>query len=121
MTPVIVAKDNRVMLVTGSPGGRTIINTVFCILLNALEYQMPLREAVDAPRFHHAWMPDKLIIEKEIAAKQASLVKRLRDMGHTIDETAARQGDAHSLEVDLKSGRRHGVADRRRDGWAAGY
>lgn len=120
MTPVIVAKDGRVRLITGSPGGRTIINTVFCILVNTLEYQMPLRDAIDAPRFHHAWMPDKLVVEKEIFSKHSSLVKRLREMGHTIEETGA-QGDAHSLEVSPKSGQYHGVADRRRDGWAAGY
>jgi gamma-glutamyltranspeptidase/glutathione hydrolase len=120
MTPVIVTKNNRAVLITGSPGGRTIINTIFCVLLNTLEFEMPLRDAVDAPRFHHAWMPDKLTMEKDWHAVP-DLVKGLREMGHAIDDAPSRQGDAHSIQVDPSSGRIHGVADRRRDGWAAGF
>ena len=64
MCPVVVSKDRRVVLITGSPGGRTIINTLFCTLMNILEFEMPLREAVDAPRMHHAWMPDRVQMEE---------------------------------------------------------
>ena len=60
MTPMIVRSDGKLVLVTGSPGGRTIINTVLCVTLNVLEFDMPLRDAVDAPRLHHQWLPDKV-------------------------------------------------------------
>jgi gamma-glutamyltranspeptidase/glutathione hydrolase len=119
MTPVIVVKDHRPVLVTGSPGGRTIINTVFCILVNSLEFQMPLREAVDAPRIHHAWMPDQLAMEPDYFSRHGDLVKELRARGHAISSTGVRQGDAHSIHVE-RGGGFQGVADRRRDGWAAG-
>jgi gamma-glutamyltranspeptidase/glutathione hydrolase len=120
-TPTIVAKDGKVVLVTGSPGGRTIINTILCVVLNVLEFDMPLRDAVDAPRMHHAWFPDVLRVEPDLAEKHADILRKLRDMGHVIDRKPARQGDAHSLRVDPRSGVYEGVADRRRDGAAAGY
>ncbi|HEY7309482.1 MAG TPA: gamma-glutamyltransferase [Gemmataceae bacterium] len=120
-TPTIVAKDGKVVLVTGSPGGRTIINTVLCVVLNVLEFDMPLRDAVDAPRLHHQWFPDALRIEPELTDKHADALRKLRDMGHVIESKPARQGDAHSIRVDPRSGLYQGVADRRRDGSAAGY
>jgi gamma-glutamyltranspeptidase/glutathione hydrolase len=120
MTPVIVTRGGRVVLITGSPGGRTIINTVFCVLVNALEYDMPLREAVDAPRFHHAWMPDRLTLEKGVFTDHPALIAELRRMGHVINPLPTGQGDAHSIGFNAKTGRYQGVADRRRDGWAAG-
>src|SRR5581483_287654 len=57
-TPTVVAKDGRVVLVTGSPGSRTIINTVLNVVVNVIDYGMGARQAVDAPRLHHAWFPD---------------------------------------------------------------
>ncbi len=119
MTPVIVSKDGRVTLVTGSPGGRTIINTVFCILLNVLEFEMPLRDAVDAPRFHHAWMPDMVTMESALLDNHKTKINQLTEMGHHISPTPKRQGDAHSISVNLDTGKRTGAADQRRDGWAA--
>ncbi len=121
MTPTIVTKDGKVVLITGSPGGRTIINTVLCVVLNVLEFDMPLRDAVDAPRLHHAWFPDTVRVEAGLLEKHADALRKLREMGHTIERKAARQGDAHSIRVDPGSGRYQGVADRRRDGSAAGY
>jgi gamma-glutamyltranspeptidase/glutathione hydrolase len=121
MTPTIVTKDGKVLLMTGSPGGRTIINTVLCIVLNVLEFDMPLREAVDAPRMHHAWFPDVLEAEADLHEKQADVLKQLRDMGHRIKSKPVRQGDAHSILVDPRTGEYRGEADRRRDGSAAGY
>ncbi len=121
MTPTIVAKDGKVVLITGSPGGRTIINTVLCVVLNVLEFDMPLREAVDAPRMHHAWFPDILRIEPGLAKQHAEALRKLRDMGHIIDRKPGGLGDAHSILVDPRSGMYQGVADRRRDGSAAGF
>src|SRR5690606_7329762 len=63
MSPTIVMQDGRVRLVTGSPGGRTIPNTVLWVVLNVLEFGRSPREAVDAPRTHHAWFPDVLTLE----------------------------------------------------------
>ena len=64
MTPTIVLRDGKVRLVLGSPGGGTIINTVLQVLLNVIAFNMDVREAVAAPRFHHQWMPDRLILER---------------------------------------------------------
>jgi gamma-glutamyltranspeptidase/glutathione hydrolase len=120
MCPVIVTRNGRPVLLTGSPGGRTIINTVFCILVNALEYDLPLTEAVAAPRFHHQWMPDQLTLEKRVFTDHPALIEHLKQMGHVINPIASAQGDAHSIQWLEGTRRYRGVADRRRDGWAAG-
>lgn len=119
MCPVIVAKDGRPVLITGSPGGRTIINTVFCVLINVLEYGMPLRDALDAPRHHHQWLPDRVQFEAGLLSDHAASVAALRALGHRIHEPPVRQGDAHSIAIDTETGLRRGEADRRRGGWAA--
>lgn len=116
-TPTIVAKDGKVLLVTGSPGSRTIINTVLCILVNVIDYDMDIRSAVDAPRLHHQWFPDA--VRFEAMADHAETMKKLRALGHTIQGT--RQGDAHSIWVDPKTGLYYGAEDRRISGKAAGY
>jgi gamma-glutamyltranspeptidase/glutathione hydrolase len=123
MTPVVVSRDGKVVLVTGSPGGRTIINTVLCVLINVLDFDMPLREELDAPRLHHQWWPDVVRIEPELARDHAEVLTQLRAMGHVIviDPKHRHQGDAHSIRVDLRTGKYEGAADRRLDGWAAGY
>ena len=118
MCPTIVAKDGRVVLVTGSPGGRTIINTVLCVVLNVLEFEMPPRDAVDAPRLHHQWLPDRLIVESTRHAPDPDVIAALRALGHTV-EPRPRQGDAHTIYVTPEGGQ-IGVADRRRSGAAAG-
>jgi gamma-glutamyltranspeptidase/glutathione hydrolase len=117
-TPTIVAKEGKVVLVTGSPGGRTIINTVLCVLVNVLEYDMDLRAAVDAPRLDHEWFPDQVNFEG-VKLHSAALAQ-LRRMGHTII-AKDHQGDAHSIRVDSRTGRYVGAADRRLSGSVAGY
>lgn len=116
MTPVIVLKDGRPVLITGSPGGRTIINTVLCVVLNVLEYGMTVDEAVSAPRLHHQWFPD--VAKFEGLKTYPELVDKLKPLGHTVTE--ARQGDAHSIAIDPDTGLRRGAADKRLDGKAAG-
>ena len=106
---------------TPSPGGRTIINTVSGIVLNVLEFEMSVRDAVDAPRLHHQWLPDVIRVEAILAKEHAKTLEKLREMGHTIERTSATQGDAHSIRVHPRTGRYEGAADRRRSGWAAGY
>jgi gamma-glutamyltranspeptidase / glutathione hydrolase len=119
MSPTIVARDGRVVLVTGSPGGRTIINTVLCVTLNFLQFQMPPREAVDAPRFHEPWFPDELTVERRMLTDHAAVLDELRRMGHHINPAPTAQGDAHSIWVE-KDGTYIGVADQRLSGAATG-
>jgi len=116
-TPIIVAKNGKAFLVTGSPGSRTIINTVLCIVVNVIDFDMGLQEAVDAPRLHHQWFPDEVRFEG--LSEYPALVEGLRKMGHRV--FATRQGDAHSILVDPKTGVYHGAADHRISGKATGY
>jgi gamma-glutamyltranspeptidase / glutathione hydrolase len=109
MTPAIVSKAGKVVLITGSPGGRTIINTVFAVVLNVTEFGMNVREAVDAPRLHHQWLPDTVTIERTGATEE--LVAKLRALGHTVREGST-QGDANSILVDA-DGTAWGAADTR--------
>jgi gamma-glutamyltranspeptidase/glutathione hydrolase len=120
MSPTIVARDGKVVLVTGSPGGRTIINTVLCVTLNFLQFQMPPRDAVDAPRFHEPWFPDEVSVERGLLTNHATVLDELRRMGHHISAPPTTQGDAHSIWVD-KDGTYIGVADQRISGAAVGY
>jgi gamma-glutamyltranspeptidase/glutathione hydrolase len=116
MAPVIVQKHGKTVLVTGSPGGRTIINTVLCIVVNVIDFDMPIDEAVSSPRLHHQWFPDAARFE---GTKQyPELVAKLKAMGHKVSES--RQGDAHSITIDPKTGLRVGAADKRIDGKALG-
>jgi gamma-glutamyltranspeptidase/glutathione hydrolase len=116
-TPTIVARDGRVVLVTGSPGSRTIINTVLCVLVNVLDFSMDVQSAVDAPRQHHPWFPDELTFEG--GADHDVAVARLRAMGHKV--LRARQGDAHTIWVSPRTGAYIGAADKRINGKAAGF
>jgi gamma-glutamyltranspeptidase/glutathione hydrolase len=109
MTPAIVTKSGKVVLITGSPGGRTIINTVLSVVLNATEFGMSVRAAVDAPRMHHQWLPDSVAIERSGATDD--LVQKLKAMGHTVTIDGA-QGDANSIAIDA-TGTAWGANDRR--------
>lgn len=122
MTPTIVTRNGEVVLVAGSPGGRTIINTVTQVVMNRLMFDMPLRAAVDAPRIHEQWFPDAIRAEKSLAQQHPELIRELKAMGHHVDPNfVSRQGDAHSIEVNPKTGEKTGVADKRIGGAAAGY
>ena len=108
MAPSIVTKDGKLFMVVGSPGGRTIINTVMEIVLNALDFDMDARHAVDAPRFHHQWLPDTVTFERN--AIPDSTAQRLQAMGHAI-KFGGQQGDGHTIIV--KNGVAYGANDRR--------
>jgi gamma-glutamyltranspeptidase/glutathione hydrolase len=110
MTPSIVARDGKLVLVTGSPGGRTIINTVMGIVLNVTAFGMTGREAVDAPRMHHQWLPDRVSLEDN--ALPADALARLTAMGHMVRQ-GGEQGDAHSIWIDPKTGTAYGINDKR--------
>ena len=110
MTPTIITKDGKLALVTGSPGGRTIINTVLTVVLNVTAFGANGRQAVDAPRLHHQWLPDRTTIEEGALSEEA--LAALRALGHDI-QARGRQGDAHSIYVDAKTGTIYGVNDKR--------
>jgi gamma-glutamyltranspeptidase/glutathione hydrolase len=118
MTPTIVAKDGQLVLVTGSPGGRTIINTVLHTVLYTIDFQMNVQEAVDAPRFHHQWLPDRVSYEKY--GFSADTLKLLEARGHTL-QPIARQGMVEAIAFNPKTGLLEaGVDGRDTDGAAVG-
>jgi gamma-glutamyltranspeptidase/glutathione hydrolase len=120
MTPTLVIKDGKVYMITGSPGGRTIINTVLNVVINVIDFDMPIQDAVNASRMDHEWMPDSLRLEREGVAEES--IESLRAMGHPIRESSRwRQGDAHSILIDPKTGLYYGAADKRSRGSAIGY
>jgi gamma-glutamyltranspeptidase/glutathione hydrolase len=118
MAPTIVSKDGQLVMVTGTPGGRTIINTVLTTILNVIDYGMNAQEAVDAGRMHHQWLPDRINMER--FGFSADTLKMLRDMGHTINE-GGNQGAAQVIVFNQKDNMLEGGVDRRPpDGGAAG-
>ncbi|MCI0380506.1 MAG: gamma-glutamyltransferase [Gemmataceae bacterium] len=117
-TPAVVAKDDKLVLVTGSPGGRTIINTVLQVIVNVVDYDLSVEEAVQAPRLHHQWLPDEVKLED--AKKHPQTVEALRALGHKVIPQA-KQGDAHTIWINPRTGGYVGAADRRLSGKAAGY
>jgi len=118
MTPTIVLRDGKVRLVLGSPGGGTIINTVLQVLLNVIAFNMDIREAVAAPRFHHQWMPDQLILERR--GFSADTIHLLEEAGYQL-RYRDRMGICEAIEIDAATGWRFGAADPRAEGKAAGY
>jgi gamma-glutamyltranspeptidase / glutathione hydrolase len=110
MTPTIVTRDGKLFLVTGSPGGRTIINTTLHVVLNSIDFGMDVRRAVEAPREDFEWMPDSVSLERDGTAD--STVKALEAMGHRI-RWRGRWGDAHSIRYDAATRTAYGANDSR--------
>ncbi len=119
MTPTIVMKDSKVLFAVGSPGGSTIINTVLQVIVNVIDFGMNIQEAIDAPRFHHQWLPDKIRVEPFEFTRDTS--DALEKMGHVFEEKQEFLGDAQAIAVDPKSGDRLGASDPRRGGLALGW
>ncbi|HEY2026322.1 MAG TPA: gamma-glutamyltransferase, partial [Gemmatimonadaceae bacterium] len=119
MTPTIVAKDGRLVAVVGSPGGRTIINTVLEVILDQVDFGMDIDAAVAAKRFHHQWLPDVLMIEQDGVTAETRTA--LEAMGYPV-RVIGGQGAANCIRVDPRTGLRRGAADPRdADAGAAGY
>jgi gamma-glutamyltranspeptidase/glutathione hydrolase len=118
MTPTIVSKDDEVFLVTGSPGGSTIINTVLQVVVNVIDHGMSVEDAVSSPRFHHQWMPD--IVRYEDGAITEQAISELRSWGHQgISRSRFPLGDANSILVN--GDMLEGVSDPRNAGGTAGF
>ena len=118
MTPTILAKDGKLFMVTGSPGGRTIINTVLETILDVVDFGMNAQEAVDAARIHHQWLPDRIAFERN--GLSPDTVAELERRGHTL-KAGGSQGVAQVIVNDAKTGMLEGGIDRRApDGQAVG-
>ena len=117
MSPTILARDGKLFMVTGSPGGRTIINTVLMTILNVVDFGMNAQEAVDAGRTHHQWLPDRINYERY--GFSADTIARLRAMGHTVNEQGG-QGVADVIVVGSDGVLEGGLDRRAPDGGAAG-
>jgi gamma-glutamyltranspeptidase/glutathione hydrolase len=115
MTPTIVLRGGKVFLVLGAPGGSRIINGVLEVMLNVIDFHMNAQDAVDAPRFHHQWMPDKLYLESGISPDTAALLK---SKGHTLDSI---EGVARVEAILAADGWLQGATDGRGSGKASGY
>lgn len=119
MTPTIVGKDGRPYLVIGSPGGRTIINTVFQTVLNVLEFEMPVHKAIEALKIHHQWLPNYTRYEKNMLSPDSRM--KLEAMGHSLREYN-NLGALMGITYDPEQGVFTGAADSSRpDGGALGY
>jgi gamma-glutamyltranspeptidase/glutathione hydrolase len=118
MTPTIVAKDGKLLLVLGSPGGPTIITTVADVLINVVDFGEDIQRAVNAPRFHHQWMPDELRVEAwQLSPDTLDLLEK---MGHKLKPTGS-WGDAECIAIESASGERLGASDARNGGAAVGW
>ncbi len=125
MTPTIVVHGGKPFLVLGSPGSSKIITTVANVLMGVIDYGMNIQEAVNAPRFHHQWMPDVLNVEQWFSP---DTVQALQKMGYNV-QVGLRYGeysvpywsDAECIAIDAKTGERLGASDGRNSGKAVGY
>ncbi len=122
MTPTIVLKDDKPYLIVGSPGGSTIITTVLQVIMNVIDFNMNIQEAVNAPRFHHQWYPDKIYLEKFCVTEDVAenLVKK----GYTLanrNKTFRILGSAQAIMIDNDNKIIYGATDPRRNGKAEGY
>ena len=118
MTPTMVLKDGRLLLVLGSPGGPTIITTVANVLINAVDFGENVQRAVNAPRFHQQWMPDELRVEGwQLSPDTVDLLQKL---GHKVKRTDS-WGDGECIAIDWKTGERLGASDARNGGIAVGW
>ena len=125
MTPTIVVRDGKTVLVLGSPGSSKIITTVANVLMGVIDYGMNIQEAVNAPRFHNQWLPDVLNVEQWFSP---DTVRILQKMGYNV-QLGLHDGaavfpywsEAECIAIDAKTGERLGASDGRSEGKAVGY
>jgi gamma-glutamyltranspeptidase/glutathione hydrolase len=116
MSPTIVLKDGKPVLITGSPGGSRIITAVLQIILNSLDFHMTIDKAVSAPRLHDQWLPDQVLVEPGF---DQALLDALTARGHKI--VPARPGTSANSIAVTKDGIVGAADPRTRGALAAGY
>jgi gamma-glutamyltranspeptidase/glutathione hydrolase len=119
MTPTIIEKDGDFWMSLGTPGGSTIITSVLQTIINVYEYDMTMQDAVNAPRFHHQWLPD--IVQFESNSFNAQMLKNLKNKGYVIDEINAPIIGKVDGILKLANGNYEGGADKRGDDTAVGF
>jgi gamma-glutamyltranspeptidase/glutathione hydrolase len=117
MTPTILLRDGKLSFVTGSSGGPTIISATLLSVINWMRLGMDPQAAINAPRFHHQWLPDQILMENEFPA---SLENELNARGHKT-KRRGHIGLVNAIGIDPQSGERLGAADPRDEGAAVGY
>jgi len=124
MTPTILRREGQPRLLVGSPGGRTIINTVLQVILNTIDFSMDPVAAIAAPRVHHQWLPNELMLEATAGGQSGPVawpLTELRNLGHRV-RVGGTQGSVMAITVDPVTGEYVGVADpRQADAAAVGY
>ncbi len=120
MTPTIVEKNGKLFMVVGTPGGSTIITSVLQTILNVVDFGLNIQEAVDAPRFHHQWLPDQIFYDRFAFPKD--VVANLQKMGHHLKARYSNgPGIVEAILVDPRTGVLWGGSDSRGYGLAKGY
>ncbi len=119
MTPTIVLKEGKPFMIIGTPGGSTIMTTILQVIVNVVDFKMTLQEAIDAPRIHHQWMPDRLMCEERALSQET--IDNLRAMGYTVHVRENTTGLAEGIMFDRKKGLLLGASDPRGYGAAVGY
>jgi gamma-glutamyltranspeptidase/glutathione hydrolase len=117
MTPVIVEKEGKLFFTAGSPGGSTIPTTVFQVIINVIDYNMNIKDAVDTARFHNQWLPDCIFYET--GSMDSTVLNELIEKGHELREMSM-IGSVNAIMV-LQGGKKVSGADRRGDNTAFGY
>jgi len=120
MTPTFVLRpDGSLYFAIGSPGGTTIINTVLQVISNVIDHGMNLQEAIDSPRVHHQWLPDKIL--EEPLGVSADTRRALEGRGHRFVSEPNYMSDAQGIMIEEKTNMRLGASDARQDGASVGY
>jgi gamma-glutamyltranspeptidase/glutathione hydrolase len=117
MTPTILVRDGQLSFVTGSPGGPRIISATLLSILNWMRLGMDAQSAINAPRFHHQWLPDEVLVEKSFSPQ---VEEQLKARGHLV-RRYGHIGLVNAIGIDAKTGERCGAADPRDAGSAIGY
>jgi gamma-glutamyltranspeptidase/glutathione hydrolase len=121
MTPAIILKDGKPYIIIGSPGGSTIITVVLQVILNCIDFDMNIKQAVESPRFHHQWIPDTIFYEQKAFTEKTK--EELAAMGYnfTDENGITKLGIAEGILIDNKNKIIYGADDPRGGGLASGY
>ena len=120
MSPTLVVKEGKPLLITGSPGGSTIITTTLQVIMNVIDHDMTIEDAVSRPRFHHQWQPDRIIYER--FAFSPDTLRELEKLGHkNVIQARWGRGIGDANSILYRDGVIQGVKDPRAHGVAVGF